>query len=61
MAPTKGGRIMGTRSSACKIGLPGNWYRLAIQASGTAISRTSVVVPTAILRLRIRPSTYTGF
>ena len=56
MAPTNGGRIIGTRTTAEKTPLPAKSYLCEIQASGTATRRQSEVVPSAMRTLLASPS-----
>ena len=56
MAPTNGGRIIGTSTSAEKSALPGKSYLCEIQASGRAMAMASSVVPAAMAKLFARPS-----
>ena len=56
IAPTNGGRIIGTRTTAEKTPLPAKSNLCEIHASGSATSRQSVVVPSAIRTLLPSPS-----
>src|ERR1043165_7136590 len=60
IAPTNGGRISGTRTTALQSPLIGDLYFAASSASGNAISVASVVVEGAILKEFSRPLVSVG-
>ena len=60
IAPTNGGRIRGTRTSAVIAALPGNSYLAAITPIGSVTIRHSSVVITAMPRALRSPVRYSG-
>ncbi len=56
MAPTKGGRIIGTSTTEARAALPGNSKRSLMKASGTAMAKAMAVVASPSQNELSRPS-----
>ena len=57
MAPTKGGKIKGTRTAELSTALPGNLKRSETHARGMAIVKANSVLKTAMTSEFHKPST----